>query len=257
MRERMGSYPVPRVATAFCRSDGSGFLAEQPTDQLERWAPMVDNGTHLVINWRADPRLCARNVTSYFVEVTTSTQILNFLMGQFGSFPQDLCAAGGSKARDAVEVEEEQPVCSPYETWCSRKERRTAFEIPPPLLQLLKWDIEVTVRAYGSHAPLGRPKDSVAASWWCHKYRRVSEVARHDSPVKSVLRGGITTAALAMGAAAAAAAMLGHMWPEIQTVGKTLTSGISWRPLERLTLMSPGRGAALVRRSSRRLRHPG
>lgn len=143
-----------------------GFFAEQPADQLERWLPMIDNGTHLVIAWRADPRLCGRNVTEYFVQVTTSTPVLNFFIGRFGSFPQDLCVPGGSKAREAVAVEEESHVCSPYEAWCSRKQRRTAFEIPATLIQLLNWDIEVTVRAYGSHAPIGRPRDAIAASWW-------------------------------------------------------------------------------------------
>jgi hypothetical protein len=246
---------APRVQTAFCRSDGSGFLAEQPADQLERWSPMVDNGTHLVIDWRADPRLCGRNVTSYFVEVSTSTPVLNFFIGRFGSFPQDLCAAEGSKARDAVQVEEEQPVCSPYEAWCARKDRRTAFEIPAALLQLLKWDVEVTVRAYGSHAALNRPGDVVAASWWCHKYRRASsDESYRDEQQVVKRRRGLPLAALSVGAAAAAAAgTAGRMWPDVEHFGAAIGSAIAstWRPLQRLTMVTPWRGSTSAPRTSR------
>lgn len=247
---------APRVQTAFCRSDGSGFLAEQPADQLERWSPMTDNGTHLVIDWRADPRVCARNVTSYFVEVNTSTPVLNFFIGRFGSFPQDLCAAGGSKARDSVQVDEEQPVCSPYEARCSRNFRRTAFEIPAPLLQLLKWDVEVTVRAYGSHAALGRPQDVVSASWWCHKYRRASsDAALHDEEPVAQRRRGIPVAALSVGAAAAAAAAAtaSLIWPDAQHFGAALGSAIAstWRPLDRLAMMTPWCASASALRTSR------
>jgi len=246
---------TPRVQTAFCSSDGSGFLAVQPADQLERWSPMIDNGTHLVIDWRADPRLCGRNVTAYFVEVSTSTQMLNFFIGRFGSFPQDLCAPGGSKARAAVEVEEEQPVCSPYEAWCARKARRTAFEIPSALLQLLKLDVEVTVRAYGSHAPPGRPHEAVAAPWWCHKYRRVGradsaeEVAVAARRAAAARKRGLSAAALTVGAAAAAAAAtVTRAWPGdgLARFGAFSGSALTrWRPsLDRLATLARWRPPA-------------
>jgi hypothetical protein len=244
-----------RVQTAFCRSDGSGFLAEQPADQLERWSPILDNGTHLVIDWRADSRVCARNVTSYFVEVSTSTHLLNFFIGRFGSFPQDLCAAEGSKAREAVQVEEEEPVCSPYEARCARKDRRTAFGIPAPLLQLLKWDVEVTVRAYGSHAALGKPEDVMPASWWCHMYRRVSseESFPDGQQVAGRRRRDLPVAALSVVAAAAAVAgTASRFWPDAEHFGAALGSAIAstWRPWERLTVMTPWRGCTSAPRTS-------
>ena len=39
-----------RVAIGFCNSDGSGFFPVQPPDQLERWRPPRDNGTHLEVS---------------------------------------------------------------------------------------------------------------------------------------------------------------------------------------------------------------
>lgn len=157
------------------RSDGTGFLKKQPADHAERWTLPFDNGTHLVVEWRASSSVCGRNVSSYHVNVKTSLPVLNMFVGAFGSFPQDLCAAGGSKARDAVSVTEEEGAkgtCAVYERLCSLATRRTTFEIPTALVQVTKWDVEVTVMGYGSHAPPGKPLASVPVTWWCHKYRR-------------------------------------------------------------------------------------
>ena len=168
--------PARTVDVGFCASDGSGFFLEQPADHLERWNLPYDNGSHLVIDWRPDRRVCGRNVSSYFVDVSTSVPVLSFFARIFGSFPQDICAPGGSKARDAVDIEESvEAACAPYPAaWDGcQSERQTSFAIPAALRTLSSWDVEVTVRGYGSHAPVG---DAAAAptqcTWWCHKYRR-------------------------------------------------------------------------------------
>ena len=125
-----------RVDVGFCNSDGSGFLREQPPDQLERWSLPVDNGSHLVIDWRPHASVCGRNVSAYYVDVKTSVPVLNFFVGMFGSFPQNICDPAGSKARDAVNVEEVNSpgTCSAYErrraTWSTRH-RRTSFTPRP------------------------------------------------------------------------------------------------------------------------------
>lgn len=74
----------------FCDSNGRGFSKEQPPDHMERWDLPYDNGTHLVIDWRNDRRVSGMNVSSYEVTVHTSLPILNWFVGIFGSFPQDV-----------------------------------------------------------------------------------------------------------------------------------------------------------------------
>ena len=100
------------MEVGFCDASGSGFHLVQPASHLERWALPVDNGTHLVIPWRPDGRACGRNVSSYFVDVQTSTPVLNLFMGLFGSFPQDLCDPRGSKAKNAVACVDEGGTCA-------------------------------------------------------------------------------------------------------------------------------------------------
>ena len=189
------------IEVGFCDANGQNFEPVQPADQLERWQLPYDNGTHLVIHWRPDRRLNGRNVTTYQVDVRTSLPVLNLFVGAFGGFPQDLCGAlydpslahvfvglsplnhralmshtapDGSKARDAVSVTEtgEGATCSPYSNYASSVQRLTAFEIPEALRRIASWDVTVTVRGYGSHAPLGRPEEAVPATFWCHGYRR-------------------------------------------------------------------------------------
>jgi len=92
----------PDLEVGFCNSDGSGFVLKQPADQLERWELPHDNGTHLVIDWTNDKRVSGRNVSEYYVDVKASAPVLNLFVGTFGGFPQDICAPGGSKAKDAV-----------------------------------------------------------------------------------------------------------------------------------------------------------
>ena len=165
------------MQVGFCDSNGHGFYLEQPRDQLERWAMPIDNGTHLTIPWTPDRRSCGLNVSSYWVDVKTSTPVLNFFMGVFGSFPQDLCAPGGSKARDAVQVSEEAAgTCSPYGWGCTTP-RTTAFEVPAALRQMTKMDVSITVRGYGSLSPLGRPHERTPCTFWCHAYRRAPSLS--------------------------------------------------------------------------------
>ena len=160
--------PARTVDVGFCASDGSGFFLEQPADHLERWNLPYDNGSHLVIDWRPDRRVCGRNVSSYFVDVSTSVPVLSFFARIFGSFPQDICAPGGSKARDAVDIEESvEAACAPYPPASDgcQSERQTSFAIPAALRTLSSWDVDV---AKGAPPTQG--------TWWCHKYRRAAPV---------------------------------------------------------------------------------
>ena len=100
------------MEVGFCDAAGRGFYLTQPTSHLERWALPVDNGTHLVIAWSPDRSACGRNVSSYFVDVQTSTPVLNLFIGLFGSFPQDLCDPRGSKAKKAVACVDEGGTCA-------------------------------------------------------------------------------------------------------------------------------------------------
>lgn len=142
------------LEVGFCEADGSGFLAKQPADQIERWALPVDNGTHLVIPWAPHPRACGLNVTGYFVDVTTSAGFLNTFVRAFGSFPQDMCDPAGSAARAATSAT--APTCAPYGGGkCSEDKKLATFVVPAALRKLLVLDVGVTVRAYGTLAPPG------------------------------------------------------------------------------------------------------
>ena len=181
------------LEVGFCDGEGNGFLSEQPADQLERWELPYDNGTHLVINWRNDRRVSGRNVTAYHVDVKTSLPVLNFFVGTFGGFPQDVCAPGGSKARNAVNVEGSAGTCVPYAKDSYNHPRLTAFEIPAALRKIASWDIVVTVRGYGAHAPVGAPASAaVPCQWWCHKYMRRARSAAHPPAEEAAApdRGG-------------------------------------------------------------------
>ena len=162
------------LEVGFCDSNGQGFSTKQPADHIERWSLPRDNGTHLVIPWRPHSKACGRNVTSYDVDVTTSASFLNFFVNAFGSFPQDMCDPRGSKAREATSAS--APTCSLYEKSCEKNERLATFIVPRALRKLTLLDVEVTVRAYGSLAPLGKPQEKgERVVHWCHKYRKARE----------------------------------------------------------------------------------
>ena len=162
------------MEVGFCDGrTGDGFYTTQPADHLERWSLPVDNGTHLIIPWRPGRRACGLNVSSYWVDVKTSTPVLNLFIGLFGSFPQDLCDPRGSKARDAVNVVDSGGTCSPYAGGtCSSRLRFTSFDVPASLRQMTKMDVQITVRGYGSLSPVGRPSERTPWVMWCHKYRK-------------------------------------------------------------------------------------
>ncbi len=162
------------MEVGFCDGrTGDGFYTTQPADHLERWSLPVDNGTHLIIPWRPERRACGLNVSSYWVDVKTSTPVLNLFIGLFGSFPQDLCDPRGSKARDAVNVVDSGGTCSPYAGGtCSSRLRFTSFDVPASLRQMTKMDVQITVRGYGSLSPVGRPSERTPWVMWCHKYRK-------------------------------------------------------------------------------------
>ena len=162
------------LEVGFCDSNGQGFSTKQPADHIERWSLPRDNGTHLVIPWRPHSKACGRNVTSYDVDVTTSASFLNFFVNAFGSFPQDMCDPRGSKAREATSAS--APTCSAYEKGCEKNERLATFIVPRALRKLTLLDVEVTVRAYGSLAPLGKPHEKgERVVHWCHKYRKARD----------------------------------------------------------------------------------
>lgn len=166
------------MEVGFCDDNGDGFYMQQPANHLERWQLPRDNGTHLLIQWKIDRRMANRNVSSYMADVKTSVPVLNLFVGTFGGFPQDICAAEGSKARNAVKTHEavRHPTCSPYAWDAASVQRSTSFEIPDALRLMASWDVSVVVRAYGSHAPIGQPEAAVPCVWWCHTYRRRREV---------------------------------------------------------------------------------
>ena len=91
---------------------------------------------------------------------------------------EQICAPGGSKARDAVNVEGSVGTCTPYSADSHRFDREAAFEIPRVMRMLARWDVEVTVRGWGAVHALGKPDDVQPVTWWCHKYRGPPSAAR-------------------------------------------------------------------------------
>merc|ERR1712078_556002 len=85
-----------------------------------------------------------------------------------------MCDPRGSKAREATSAS--APTCSLYEKSCEKNERLATFIVPRALRKLTLLDVEVTVRAYGSLAPLGKPQEKgERVVHWCHKYRKARE----------------------------------------------------------------------------------
>ena len=171
------NFAVP-VEVGFCDGGGHGFLPIQPIDQLERWALPVDNGSHLVINWRPDRRVCGLNVTSYFVGFASTLPLLDAAANIFGGFPQDICSPQ-SVARQSVAINGEANLpstCSPYPLGCSALPRTSVVAIPQSLRALARFDVQVSIRAWGSVGPTGNPTaHSTPVTFWCHKYRRAGQ----------------------------------------------------------------------------------
>ena len=177
------------IEIGFCDSAGNGFFTEQPADQLERWSLPKDNGSHVVVHWSAAKKACGLNITSYLVDVSSSLPLLDHATRFFGAFPQDICA-GDSKARktvgrktDGVAHVELPSTCSPYPSACSKEQHLSAVPIPWALRFIARLDVVVTIRMYGTLAPVGRPSSGRPVVWSCHKYRRkVDEAAATSKP---------------------------------------------------------------------------
>ncbi len=163
------------IEIGFCDSAGNGFFTEQPADQLERWSLPKDNGSHVVVHWSAAKKACGLNITSYLVDVSSSLPLLDHATRFFGAFPQDICA-GDSKARktvgrktDGVAHVELPSTCSPYPSACSKEQHLSAVPIPWALRFIARLDVVVTIRMYGTLAPVGRPSSGRSVVWSCHK----------------------------------------------------------------------------------------
>ena len=166
------------IEIGFCDGLGRGFSASvQPSHHVERWQLPRDNGSHLVVDWAPAKSMCGLNVTSYHLDVQTSSPLLNRFVEIFGKMPQDLCSPA-SVARSSVAIDDAPQggaasVCSPYETACTAP-RQSAVAIPIVLRTLATWDVVVSVRAYGTVAPQGhptRPGSEKKVEFWCHKVR--------------------------------------------------------------------------------------
>ena len=176
-------FSVP-VEIGFCDSTGRGFLPRQPDEQIERWTMPVDNGSHLLIDWWPDRRVCGLNVTEYFVGFSSTLPLLDAAASIFGVFPQDVCAVN-SKARRSLAIDGEADLdtaCSPYDDCRSQRRRTSVVPIPSALRALARFDVEVSIRAWGRTAPVGKPQAlGTPVTFWCHRYRRAMPAAEVPS----------------------------------------------------------------------------
>ena len=182
------------VEIGFCDDDGRGFELVQPTHHIERWTLPHDNGSHLVVHWRPTKWVCGLNVTAYHVAVKTSSPVLNRFVTIFGKMPQDVCApdsiARGSVAVDDVSQAGGPSACSPY--LCDKETYTSAVAIPLVLRTLANWDVVVSIRAYGTVAPVAASDQSQRrdVQFWCHKYRRAPpELTQRASSGSGAPRG--------------------------------------------------------------------
>ena len=169
----MPSFSVP-VEIGFCDAAGDGFLASQPDEQIERWTLPVDNGSHLLIDWWPHRRVCDLNVSEYVVGFSSTLPLLDAAASVFGVFPQDVCATD-SKARGSLVIDGEsdlQSACSPYNDCRSQRRKTSAVPIPSVLRALARFDVEVSIRAWGTTHPIGDPARGVPVTFWCNRYRR-------------------------------------------------------------------------------------
>ena len=105
-------------------SEGMDSSKVQPSDQMELFQSFSVNRTHFELRWKSNPQVCGKNVTSYDVDVTSDSVIINAILGWFGAFPQSMCAKG-SKSNNKVRTQEGvvPNSCSPYPERCDEEAR--------------------------------------------------------------------------------------------------------------------------------------
>ena len=159
------------MSMEFC-SDSSGeagleSTTNQPTDQLERFEFYSVNRTHFHLQWRASPQLCGKNVTSYLVDVVSSSPIVNLALGWFGSFPQSTCDPD-SKSNNKIKTQNGTVpnACSPYSLRCNKRRRTSTVALPASLWPLVRFaNLQFRIRSVGTLARRveGEEKEEVAA----------------------------------------------------------------------------------------------
>ena len=143
----------------FC-TDSSGAAGlksqkNQPSDQMERFLGHSVNRTHFKLEWQAHEALCGRNVTSYWVDVYSSSGLINAALGWFGHFPQSTCLAHNSKGGSKVRTQNGTipDSCSPWELHCDTKLRQSTVELPISMWPLVRFaNIEFRIRSWGTLA---------------------------------------------------------------------------------------------------------
>ena len=123
------------MTVRFCSRHETGAGAEalvtQPAEQLERMRNFALNRSFFSCDWKADLRLCGRNVTSYFVAVESSSTVVNWALMLFGGFPQSTCSADSKAVNAVVTQDGKTPTsCSPYGKRCHEQDRVSSFAIP-------------------------------------------------------------------------------------------------------------------------------
>jgi hypothetical protein len=112
-------------------SEGMDSSKVQPSDQMELFQSFSVNRTHFELRWKSNPQVCGKNVTSYDVDVTSDSVIINAILGWFGAFPQSMCAKG-SKSNNKVRTQEGvvPNSCSPYPQRCDEEARVSTIALP-------------------------------------------------------------------------------------------------------------------------------
>mmetsp|Transcript_16195 Transcript_16195/g.32294 ORF Transcript_16195/g.32294 Transcript_16195/m.32294 type:complete len:219 (-) Transcript_16195:10-666(-) len=186
----------------FCQAgdtDRFATVLEQPDEHHERISSYVLNQTHFTIEWRADERLCGRNVTEYWVNVETTSWLINSVLYFYGRFPQSTCQQKDSKSVQKIRTQDGSVPnsCSPYPEGCYLKKRVSSIQLPPGLWALVRWaDVTFRVHTWGA---LAQPEcnnstglckysttDITPMDFACLVFRRKSSPARTDATPKEV-----------------------------------------------------------------------
>jgi len=189
------------IQVSFCddkNKDRFAALAEQPPDQLERIHTFNVNRTHFRVDWSADPKICERNVTEYWVEIDTSSWLVNAALHFYGSFPQSTCVAEVSKGTQKVRNQDGSipNSCSPYLKNCHLKQRVSTLEIPPIAWNIVKWaNVNFRVRGRGAlaerlecgHADCEYSDDTYPVSYWCMVFEKARSASNEPSESSSWL----------------------------------------------------------------------
>ena len=174
------------IEIGFCDSAGNGFFTEQPADQLE---PGRCQRTTARTWWCTGQRRRRRRAQHHvvLVDVSSSLPLRTTRRASSARSRRTFAPATARRAyvgrkTDGAAHVELPSTCSPYPSACSKEQHLSAVPIPWALRFIARLDVVVTIRMYGTLAPVGRPSSGGRRLVLPQVRRKVDEAAATSNP---------------------------------------------------------------------------